>query len=82
MENDDVAGRGKRKPRRSAGELPISEVGRTCGQCVYWDSGEGGEVGECFLNPPTVVILEEYPCSIRPQTEHDERACSHFRGCQ
>ena len=39
-------------------------------------------MGECYLNPPSVLILEESPIVIRPTLERSERACSHFRGCQ
>lgn len=83
MENDDAPRRRKRNPRRDSDQLPVAEVGRTCGQCVYWKADkENEDMGECYLNPPAVLILEESPIVIRPTLERDERACSHFRGCQ
>ncbi len=63
---------------RKKSKQPRDPYERVCGNCQHYRHPDPKEDGECFFNPPVVLLHEEDTFTARPWMPPDEPACGRF----
>lgn len=60
------------------------DPGIVCGQCAYWHQVKEAKepIGECYFNPPGLLVEDGEYTLIHPVLEPDYRGCGQFKGKQ